>query len=135
MYKLLTCTELCNRACPRLSEKINRCPSEYRIGIRTISEFRKFGFRLAPLVLVNTQPVRRTDTIFSNVPLLSFRMHAIYVHVPAFCMRHIKLKKQPIWFTHRKDLTVISNDLCFLDLQELPSVTRSSMGPPPPPPC
>ena len=37
--------------CPTLSEKISYCPSEYRIGVRTISEFRNFGLQLAPLLL------------------------------------------------------------------------------------
>ena len=31
--------------------QISCCPSEYRIGIRTTSESRNFGFRLAPLVV------------------------------------------------------------------------------------
>ena len=38
-----------NCACRKLSEKFSLCPSEYRIGIWTISVFRNFGFRLTPL--------------------------------------------------------------------------------------
>ena len=49
MYKILTIIELCYRVCLKLSDKISCCPSEYRIGIQTISEFRNFEFRLASL--------------------------------------------------------------------------------------
>ena len=52
MYKLFTIfVEKLqgNWVYPKLSEKISCCPSEYRIGIRTISELRNFGFWLTPL--------------------------------------------------------------------------------------
>ena len=40
---------LCKCACPKLSDKIDCCPSKHWIGIRTTSEFRNLGFRLTPL--------------------------------------------------------------------------------------
>ena len=36
--------------CPKLSETLSLCPSEFRIGIRTNSEFRNCELRLAPLL-------------------------------------------------------------------------------------
>ena len=38
-----------DNGCPNFSENISLCPSEFRIGIRTKSESRNYGFRLAPL--------------------------------------------------------------------------------------
>ena len=37
----------------KVTDKISCCSSQYRIGNRTISEFRNFGFWLAPLVPIS----------------------------------------------------------------------------------
>ena len=51
---------------PKLSEKISCCPFEYRFGIRTVSEFRNFGLRLAPILLI--RPRRDTDRLRLYLP-------------------------------------------------------------------
>ena len=49
-----------------MSGKISCCPSEYRIGIRTFSEFQNFGFRLAPLITTYRSSVDPTGTRASS---------------------------------------------------------------------
>ena len=78
--------------CQKLSHKISCCPSEYRIGIRysvyigiryteseyrisirTISEFRSFGFRLVPAPLCVRDVITFMKIIFKRNTVLTYR--------------------------------------------------------------